>query len=112
MGLVIRPYTELADAACCIWEAMIAARLDSNNQNNPIAKDFKRVGTAEMRGFAVNMADLCCDVWEHWGEEEIMTRPEPFDWEFVPLFLEIAYVDENQTVKGIYRKMQERLNGK
>jgi hypothetical protein len=109
MGLVIRPYTELADAACCIWEAMIEFKLEGNNQ---IARDFRKVGSAEMRRVAVNMAGLCCNVWEYWGEREIATRPEPFDWEFVPLFLKVAYEDSNQTIKGIYLKMQEKLNAK
>jgi hypothetical protein len=77
-------FTEHAEAACCIWEALLERRTRDDAEPDAIVDCFEQRGAGEMRHAAIALSLLCCDVWDELTPEE---RPDLFDWEFVPHFV-------------------------
>ncbi len=73
MTLEITP-TELAEAACCIWEEF----LELKETTSRVKMAFEDYGTSEMRMKAVGLAEACHNDWVK--AEQV----DCFDWEFVP----------------------------
>jgi len=80
-------WREVAEAACCIWEA-----LTEDATKHPSARQYRRkftpmwdnVGAAGVRLWAVDNAERCLRDYDKWTEDG---NDEPFDWGFVPEWL-------------------------
>ncbi len=73
-----------AEAALCIWEAM----LDTRDDNTPLDLRWEQWGTVEMRHCAIALAPVFLRVYDMIGQERLEALDLiPYDWEFVPAVL-------------------------
>jgi hypothetical protein len=88
------PYTFdiLAEAACCLWEAVCEWRYqntkprDASESFTAMTARFERGGTVDARHVCINLAETCCRAWDalsDWEQHALI----PYDWEFCPTFL-------------------------
>jgi hypothetical protein len=88
-------YIKHAEAACCIWEALLERAHNkriSDDKAKAIAYCFEQRGTNEMRHAAISLSVLCSDLWHALPEDE---RPHCFDWDYVPAFVDMLAWDAN-----------------
>lgn len=76
-----------AEAACCIWEALLEhmQEMSKDEEVDDIVRCFSDRGTNEMRHAAIALSVLCCEVYAALPEDE---HPACFDWHFVPTFVD------------------------
>jgi len=85
------------EAALCIWEAMIEARMkdarEAPNWTDDLNDRFAENGTVQMRHTAIALADKALETFDLIGGADGAEALEliPYDWEFVPAF--VARVD-------------------
>jgi hypothetical protein len=110
-------YSILAEASCCMWEAVCEWRLQ---RLKPSSERFdvmmerigvERVGTVEARHICIDLAETCCLAWDALSDEEHHWLI-PYDWEFCPTFL--LCVDwerwDGATIKGqAFEELVQRL---
>lgn len=75
-----------AEAACCVWEALLERRRRDDAEPDGIVEGFEQRGTNEMRHAAIALSALCSNLWDAIPEDE---RPDSFDWDFVPRFVDM-----------------------
>lgn len=73
-----------AEAACCIWEALLDIRFKSDLPSfaPAIERCFEGRGTSEMRHAAIALSVLFSDTWHALDPDE--RDAISFDWDFVP----------------------------
>ena len=81
-----RTYDLLAEAACCVWEAMLEQR-----EEIPALKAlWEAKGTVEMRHKAINLAPAICEAYDVLGADWLERHDLiPYDWEFVPAIVKV-----------------------
>lgn len=108
--------TELiAEAAMCIWEAMLDARYPGE-QHPDLMEPMDRLwfdhGTVEMRHYAYRLALSALEVFELLGREYCEEHDLiPYDWEFIPAVVRLAdwsslYAADNSP-KRIERELRD-----
>jgi hypothetical protein len=75
--------------ALCIWEAMLERR-ENNPQMDRYWNDF---GTVMMRQCVIKLTPIAERVWAQLSEDEQDGIAAPFDWSFIPAFVDHVYWD-------------------
>lgn len=85
-------YSLLAEAACCMWEAvsewryMALSKPQTSLAINSILERLDHIGIVAMRHDCIDLAETCCLAWDALSEDEQQSLI-PYDWEFCPTFL-------------------------
>lgn len=77
---------ETALTAMCIWEALLE-RMSGNDCDNVYSQKREEVGACEMRSIVLYLLAPAVETAYEVVKDEYQ---DPFDWEFVPAFLELA----------------------
>lgn len=77
---------ETALTAMCIWEALLE-RLSGKDSENVYSQKREEVGACELRSIVLHLLAPAVEAAYDVVKDEYQ---DPFDWEFVPAFLELA----------------------
>ena len=77
---------ETALTAMCIWEALLE-RMSGKDCDNVYSQKREEVGACEMRSIVLHLLAPADEAAYEVVKDEYQ---DPFDWEFVPAFLELA----------------------
>ncbi|MCZ0866500.1 hypothetical protein O0V09_14910 [Dasania sp. GY-19] len=77
---------ETALTAMCIWEALLE-RMSGKDCDNVYSQKREEVGACEMRSIVLHLLAPAVEAAYEVVKDEYQ---DPFDWEFVPAFLELA----------------------
>jgi hypothetical protein len=92
---------ETTEAACCLWEAVLAVRQCEKNPpwQKRLLADWESHGTSSMRISAIHAAPQMDQVWNALTDAE---RDEfgCFDWDFVPVYLACVLYHETNPGMG------------
>jgi hypothetical protein len=77
---------ETALTAMCIWEALLE-RMSGKDCDNVYSQKREEVGACEMRSIVLHLLAPAVEAAYEVVKDEYQ---DPFDWEFVPSFLELA----------------------
>lgn len=77
---------ETALTAMCIWEALLE-RMSGKDCDNVYSQKREEVGACEMRSIVLHLLAPAVETAYEVVKDEYQ---DPFDWEFVPSFLELA----------------------
>lgn len=78
---------ETALTAMCLWEALVTNYLTSQSSSNAYLIKLEEVGTCQLRSIVLNTLAPAVEVAYSAVSD---SYDEPFDWEFVPVFLRFA----------------------
>lgn len=77
---------ETALTAMCIWEALLE-RLSGKDSDNVYSQKREEVGACEMRSIVLHILAPAVEAAYDFVKDEYQ---DPFDWEFVPAFLDLV----------------------
>lgn len=94
------------EAAACLWEAVLDELRDA--PPGPLHRIAEDVGMAELRRQVIELSETCNEAYEIASENGY---DYPFDWNFVPWFLDHVVVVGNNALHAIpgWRNLSKAL---
>jgi len=92
--------------AMCIWEEVLDRLNDDYAPQNKWETYRSNFGTATLRQHVIEFARPIEDAWEAMHPDEF---DDPFDWEFVPLFLDVCVTYTLELVPDPVATMRQAL---